>query len=353
MKPPQRILVIRPDRIGDVTLATPTIRALRRSFPHAYIAAMIRPSTEPVLRHNPHLDAILFDDWEKEYSGRSGFINRLRMLRGHRFDTALMLLPSERHAWMTLLAGIRTRVGVGTKLYQVLTLARSVSRNKYVDMRHEADYCLDLARSIGARDDGLAVEAFLLDEEVAAARTLLEKLGWNRTAPTISVHPENGGSSANWNAETYRNFVIACAEAIPDAHIMVQITRTNAAMRELFAPLRSDRIHFPDDGGDLRMVMALIAQADVALTSSTGPMHLAAALKVPSVNLFCPLPACRPSLWGPLGNKSTNIMPPEDYCQTRCPGDPQICTFDGGIELPQVLNAVEEQLRTISSDSSR
>ena len=124
---PRRILVIRPDRVGDVVLATPVIRALRRHFPDAFLAAMVRPATEPVLRGNPHLDEILIDDWEQTHAGTRGALDRRRLLRARRFDTALMLLPTERHAWMTVLAGIRTRIGVGTKLYQVLTFTRTVS----------------------------------------------------------------------------------------------------------------------------------------------------------------------------------------------------------------------------------
>ncbi len=340
MKQPKSILVIRPDRIGDVVLATPTTRALRKHFPSARIAALVRPATEPVLRHNPHLDDILIDDWEGVHAGRRGFFDRLRMLRRHRFDTALMLLPTERHAWMTFLAGIPRRIGVGTKLYQVLTFARSVSRRKYIPLRHEADYCLDLARAVGAEDDGLATEVFLTDTERSEAAARLSALGWNPAHPTISVHPESGRSAPNWEAAKYRAFVLEAASRYPEARIIVNITPANTAMHDLFAPLSSDRIFIPDNGGDLRMVMGFIAAAAVAVSASTGPMHLAAALRIPTVSLFCPLTACHPSLWGPQGNEAVTLLPPEQYCQTQCPGDPHICTLEGGIEIPAVLDAL-------------
>ena len=57
-----RILVVRTDRVGDVVLATPLIRALRITFPDAHIAALVRPYTRDVLLHNPHLNEILVDD---------------------------------------------------------------------------------------------------------------------------------------------------------------------------------------------------------------------------------------------------------------------------------------------------
>ena len=344
MSSARRILVIRPDRIGDVALSTPTIRALRRSFPDAYLAALVRPATEPVLRGNPHLDAILIDDWEQTHAGKKGFFDRLRMLRRHRFDTALMLLPTERHAWMTFLAGIPRRVGVGTKLYQVLTFARSVSRRKYNPLRHEADYCLDLARAVGAQDDGLAVDVFLSDAERHEARVRLDAIGRDAARPLLSVHPESGRSAPNWEAAKYRDFVLAALKRYPGLQIMVQATPTNRALHDLFAPLRSEGVLIPDNSGNLRLVMGFIAEAQAVLSASTGPMHLAAGLRVPTVSLFCPMTACHPDLWGPQGNRSVTLLPPGDYCRMRCPGDPHICTLEGGIEIPEVLDALGRQL---------
>lgn len=341
----RRILIVRPDRIGDVTLATPVIRALRHTFPDAYLAALVRPATEPVLRLNPHLDEILVDDWEQAHAGWRGFVDRLRMLRRRRFDTALMLLPTERHAWMTFLAGIRTRIGVGTKLYQVITFASSVSRNKYIPLRHEADYCMDLARAIGVQSDDLRTEAFLSDAERSEARERLRAAGRIEGRRLVSVHPESGRSAPNWTLEMYRDFVRKMTEVIPDVQIVILYTPGNAEARALFEPLRDRGVLIPDPG-DLRLLMGMIAEADIAFSASTGPMHLAAALGTPTVSLFCPLTACSPKLWGPQGNRSVILLPPDHYCQTRCPGDPHICTLEGGITSTTVIEEIRnEELR--------
>jgi len=340
----RRILVVRPDRIGDVTLATPVIRALREGFPDAYLAALVRPATEPVLRGSPHLDAILVDDWEQTHAGRAGFFDRLRMLRRHRFDTALMLLPTERHAWMTALAGIRTRIGVGTKLYQILTFARSVSRRKYIPLRHEADYCLDLARAIGVRSDDLRTEAFLTDAERSAARERLTAAGRVIGRPLISIHPESGRSAPNWTLDIYVRFIERLLEVMPDVQVLLNITPGNHDARAACAPLRERGVIFPDASNDLRMLMGMIAEADVVVSASTGPMHLAAALGTPTVSLFCPLTACSPKLWGPQGNRAVTLLPPDDYCQTRCPGDPHVCTLEGGILPEDLIPAIRAML---------
>lgn len=344
----RRILVIRPDRIGDVVLATPVLRALRRHFPDAFLTAMVRPATEPVLRHNPHLDEILLDDADGMHAGFRGFIDRLRMVRQRRFDSALMLLPTERHAWMLFLAGIRTRIGVGTKLYQVLTWTRGVSRRKYIPLRHEADYCLDLARALGVATvgepaDDLRTEVFLTDAERAEARERLRVAGRDTRRPLVSVHPESGRSAPNWSLPMYRDFVLALREQIPEAQILIPASPGNTEVRAMFVAPDMEGILVPESG-DLRQLMGMIAEARVVVSASTGPMHLAAALGTTTVSLFCPLTACSPTLWGPQGNRAITLLPPDRYCQTRCPGDPHICTLAGGITPDDVIAALRPLL---------
>src|SRR5438105_15754930 len=56
---PRRILVVDLDNIGDLLLATPAIRALRRRFPEAVLDALVTDYAAPVLRGNPHVNEIL------------------------------------------------------------------------------------------------------------------------------------------------------------------------------------------------------------------------------------------------------------------------------------------------------
>jgi heptosyltransferase-2 len=143
-----RILVVRTDRIGDVVLSTPLIRALRKALPSSFIAAMVSPYARDVLVRNPHLNELFVDDAGGEHAGAAGFWKQVRTLNNRRFDTALILLPKSRLSWMMFFGGIRTRVSVETRLDHVLTFTKTVSRNKYVPLRHVSDYCLDLARKL-------------------------------------------------------------------------------------------------------------------------------------------------------------------------------------------------------------
>jgi ADP-heptose:LPS heptosyltransferase len=54
----RKILLVRTDRVGDLVLTTPTIASFRRSWPRARIEIVVNDYTEPVMRHNPDVDAV-------------------------------------------------------------------------------------------------------------------------------------------------------------------------------------------------------------------------------------------------------------------------------------------------------
>jgi heptosyltransferase-2 len=340
----KRILVVRTDRIGDVVLATPLIRALRQTFPDALIAAMVRPYTRDVLQNNPNLNEIIEDDYEGKDKGAKGFWRQVERLRAYGFDTALLLLPTERAAWMLFFAGIRHRITTSMRLYTVLTGMRSVLRHKYNPIRHEADYCLDLGRKIGVQTGDLSTEVFLTTEEKNEGKEVLKSHGVKTDDRVLGIHPGSGRSSPNWKVEKYAELA---AKLIDRPNLKIVITGSNNEVHfwNYFEKLQSSNLINLIGKLTLRQLMSIISHYDCLFSPSTGPMHIAAALKVPTVSLFTPLPACSPELWGPKGNRSEVLLPPESFCQVKCEIDPKKCTLSG-IEVERSLRAI---LRVLGS----
>jgi ADP-heptose:LPS heptosyltransferase len=335
----RRILVIRPDRLGDVVLATPLVRALRDRYPHAYIAALVRPYAQAVLEGNPRLDRILLDDPGGADRGISGFWSLVTRLRREKFDTSLMLLPTRRHALATLFAGIPGRFGVGRKPYEVLTGSVAAGRNRDHPVRHEADYCLDLGRALGVECDDLTPEVFLTEEEKAEARIFLEGAGVT-SGPLVGVHPGSGGSAPNWEMERYRDLTRRIVE---EREASVIVTGDGSEPPIAWGGLDPGRIVNLTGRLTVRSLMGVISCCDALVSSSTGPMHLAAALGVPAISLFCPRKACCPERWGPLGNQHRVILAESERCD-RCGKmrDPE-CRFQH-ISVVDLFAAVSDVL---------
>ncbi len=344
-----RILVVRTDRIGDAILATPLIRALRETFPYAFIAAMVRPYTKDVLINNPHLSEIIVDDVEGKHKGYHGFWKQVQNLKTYQFDTSLLLLPTERATWMLFFAGIKTRIGVGRKFYEVITFMKSVDRHGYKPLRHEADYCLDLGRAIGVKDIFLKPEIFLTVEENRHGMKILSDAGVKQNDLIIGIHPGSGGSSPNWRIEKYVEFTDKVLK-MHRAKIVLTGNHREKSFSGHFQKLRSLRLIDLIGKLTLRELIAVISHYTCLFCPSTGPMHIAAALEVPTVSIFCPLPACSPILWGPLGNYNRIILPPEDFCQNRCPVDPKICTLEE-ISVETALHNMQRLLKEIKKET--
>ena len=335
--------MIRQDRIGDVVLATPLLRALRHRFPSAFIAAMVRPQIRELLELNPHIDQILVYDGNGIDAGRKGFWRQVRMLRKVRFDTALLLLPRARLTWIAFFARIRTRISVGLRLDQVLTATRTVSRHKYIPLRHEADYCLDLGRAIGVDETDLSVELFLSDEERTNAARLLRDNGMRgshgKKPVIIGIHPGHGYSAPNWSTGRY---VELASLLLRNRNVYVVVTGSEEErpLAEGFRSLPSKRLINLVGALGLRAFMGVISQMDLLVSASTGPMHIAAGLQIPTVSLFCRLSAASPELWGPKGNRAQILLPTEGFCGSLCEKDPHVCSFDGGIALASVYESI-------------
>jgi heptosyltransferase-2 len=321
--PNPRILIVRPDRIGDVVLSTPLPREIKKQYPESFVAVLLTPYTQDIYVNNPYVDSVIIYDKKK-----SAFLNALQ-LRTFKFDYALTLLPTEKLNWILFFSGIRKRIGVGHKFYQFITNSKSVFRNKYIPLRHESDYCLDEIRKLGIEPESLESEILLSEEE--KRKGFERKYSWCPNGEKlIGINSTSGNSAPNMVVDEYRKLISLLKK------YKVKIAITDFTPPEELKNI--DELLYINEGNNLRDSIINLSTLDLLISSSTGPMHMAAGLKIPTLSLFCPLPACSPKLWAPQGNESQFILPSDNYCQDKCPGDPKICKFEGegGIDAEKV-----------------
>ena len=324
-----RLLITRVDRIGDVVLSTPIPREVKRKHPNSFVAVLVREYTKDIYQNNPYVDEIIvYNKEENDFS----FWQMVKRLRKYKFNHAFMLLPDERLNWLLFFNRIQTRIGVGHKLYQFLSFTKYVNRRKYIPLRHEADYCLDMIRKIGIEPQSINPEIYLSNDEKQKVIEIKKTLG-NDKKTIMGINSTSGNSAPNLQPEEYKKIIYNLLEF---ETIKVVVTDYNPPA-EL---LNINGVEYINEGKPLRESILNFAAIDILISSSTGPMHIAAALNIKTISLFCPLTACSPKLWGPLGNTSEVILPQENYCSTLCPGDPKKCDFagDGGINAELVVN---------------
>jgi heptosyltransferase-2 len=334
-----RILLVRIDRIGDVVLTTAIPREIKLTYPDSFIAVMVKSYTKDIYLNNPFVDEIIIADKYLSCS-KSEVFKYAANLKKYNFTHSFLILPNEKLNYIIFLAGIKHRFGTGYKFYQFITGVKGLSRKKYNPLRHEADYCMDFARAIGVKTENINSEIYLDAKEREKANNLREEiLSKDKEKKIIGIHLSSGNSAPNWELEDY----IQLIEKLLLSQKYV-ICVTDNVIPDKIEQLKN--VIYLNKNNDLRTTIVNISILDVLVAASTGPLHLAAGLKVKTVALFCPMTACSPKLWKPVGNKSVELIPTEDYCLKNCPGDPKKCTFkNNGIPVEDVINAIESILK--------
>ena len=334
----RRILIVRTDRVGDVVMITPMLRELKKTFPDAYLGALTNDRSAAVLHHNPHLDALIVDDL-----GAGTFWKTVRSIRSHRFTDALMVWPVKRAAYQLFLAGIPRRIGVGHKLYEVITFMRTVIRD-YDPPQHEAQYCMNLARAIGVTTDDLTPELYVTPQERQWAHAYFRRLGIRDASRVVVVHSGSRNTTPNWREGRYFQLITAMLEKDTRrrVHVLLTALEMSDGFRRQIADRRDDRIHdVTPEVGPLRRLISVIAASHALVASSTGPLHLASGLGIKTVGIYCRRPLFRAEHWGALGPAAVNVEVPEEYCRSHCGADKDSCGIDGGIGVEDVLQHLD------------
>lgn len=334
----KKILIVRTDRVGDVVMITPMIRELRRTFPDGFIATLTQPHTKEVLLNNPYLDAILTDDLKKE-----SFWKVVKEIKKYKFTDALLVLPTQRAAYQLFFAGIRNRIGVGRKLYEIITFMKSVSRNNYIPLRHEADYCMDLARRLGVVTDNIQPEIFLTPQEKSEAQCMLQNWGIDLNSYKIILHTGTKGSAPNWNEDNYYNLLVKMVEQLKERNYFILLTALEMSQqfRQTVTQLNNERICIVDKKiGNLRNFIKIISQTDLIICPSTGPIHLADALNIRCIGIYCHRNVSSAKHWGVLNSKSINLEVSAEFCNKYCSRDKSICKINEGLNIEDVLKHI-------------
>lgn len=298
---PKRILLIRTDRIGDVALSTPAIKALRDNYPRSYIAFMVRPYARDIVEGNPYLDEVIIYD---KHGIHKGFFSTLLFglrMRKKRFDTAIILHPTNRTHIITFVAGISNRIGLNRKLPFLLT--KALNDEKFLGQKHELEYTLDILRNIGVRvsDKSLYVPVRKTDE--ASIESKLSQRGIKRTDLLIAVHPGASCPSKRWPLERFASLIERLIEKYDVRVILVSGPDEMTQVAILKQRLKDDII---DLSGKTSVgeLAALLKRCKLFVSNDSGPVHIATAVGTPNAVIFGRgQPGLSPRRWGPTGKK--------------------------------------------------
>jgi lipopolysaccharide heptosyltransferase II len=299
----QRILVIKPDHLGDVLLLTPALRLLRQQLPMAHITLLIGPWSQAAVAHNPDVDAVLICPFP-------GFTRTTKasllqpywvvartalLLRAGHFDTAI--IARDDHWWGALLAalaGIPCRIGHAVP--ETVPLLTTALPHRFTDHVTQQNIALVEALTGRPADERPLLRAPIGKEDCAWATTWLAEHGIASNQKLVALHPGTGGRAKLWQPQCWAEV----ATALHERGLEVVLTG-DSGDRALVEAIVCHMARPPltlIGATTIGQLAALYRRCVLVLGVDSGPLHLAVAAGTPTISLFGPSDHRRFRPWG-------------------------------------------------------
>jgi len=328
----ENILCIRLDTIGDVLMTTPAIHALKASHPNRRITLLTSSAGASTASLVPDIDEVMAYDapWLKATAPRLNSRPEYEMaedLRRLKFDGAIIFtvysqnpLPS---AFLCYLADIPLRLAhCHENPYQLLTDWVKDPEPEHC-VRHEVRRQLDLVATIGCHADDERMSLRVPEKALASVKDILQQLGITQQRPWVVIHPGATAASRRYAPE---KFAVVARSLIQDMAIAVIFTGTEPE-RELVTAIQAATgvvSHSLVGCLNLNELAALLSLAPVLISNNTGPVHIAAAVGTPVVDLYA-LTNPQHTPWGVPNRVLFHDVPCKNCYKSICPEGHQNC----------------------------
>lgn len=331
--------------VGDAVMATPAISRIRRAFPRARITLHVRPWVGPVYEHSPDIDELWVED---DSASTMDFYRLANRIREARFDYGFVFPNAFRAAALLFLGGVAERIGHDRRRLhawdrvfrsRAFMFTRAIPVMAELLDRHEVYYYLNLVDWLpGATDEEPRLVLHAGDAERRAVAELLDRKAASPDAPRIAIAPGSINSNAKrWLPDRFA----AVADRLhrnEGAEIYLIGSGAEKDVMDEVARLCTGPVHNLAGELNLGQVIAFLDQCHAFIGNDSGAMHLAAALRVPSVAIFGPTRWVNTAPFSPL---STIVREPVECapCMLRdCPIDHRCMTR---VDVDRVLGAVQ------------
>jgi len=288
-----RVAVFLPNWIGDVVMATPAIRALRKlAGPEGALIGLMRPYVAEVLEGNEWLDAQVL--YRKPANLLRVASNEVyRELRAARLDCAVLLTNSMRTAWIAWRSGATERIGYAGEGRSWLLTTRLAPLRPNADAMQVStiEGYLQLAEAAGCGPEPPRLELATTAADERAADEVWERLRLPAGSDVVILNTGGAyGAAKLWPAEYFAELarriagdwklsvLVNCGPAERDVAREIASRADNSRVVSL-----ADREKLP-----IGLTKACVRRARMVVTTDSGPRFLAIAFNKPVVTLFGP-----------------------------------------------------------------
>jgi len=354
----KRILIRAPNWVGDVVMALPAFRELRRIFSGSHIDIAGKPWVLGLFEGEALADDFIpLSDTPGRVKRISGLLEEAGRFRRERFDVAVLLTNSFGTALAARLGGAGKIAGYSTDARRLL-INRVIPFEPGYKTLHQTRYYLNIAAHVendiagknSVNFDQAEPRLAVSESQKQEAQSKLDRFGILGNAPILAINPGATNSAAKrWPAERFAavadrltdraGFQTVIVGAMGDRPVALQVAQL---MRTHPAVLAGET--------SIAELKGVLSCAALVISNDTGTSHVSAALGIPTVVVFGPTEHVSTR---PLSHRAAVVRHDVECspCMLReCPIDHRCMTR---VEVDDVYKAAENVLAKVCTPLAR
>ena len=336
----KRILVARTDKIGDLVLSIPSFFMLKKMYPNAELIVLVRGYNADIVRNLSYIDRVIkIDGFTKD--------ELLEKIAYFKADVFIALYNDSYIASLAKASKAKIKIGPISKLSSFFTYNKGIRQQRSKSIKNEAEYNLDLVAKL---DKERYDEIFELNTkiELSEENRNVANLYFsenNINGKVLVVNPFMGGSAKNITDEQYINILKKVKQETPNLNIIITCHISDEERAEkLRLALAQENIFVFANGSSILNTAAIIERANVYFGGSTGPTHIAGALRKKIVAIYPNKKTQSPTRWGIYGNNDVRYVIPDENRPKENYKNLYFDDFNSEYE-DKVVNALVEALK--------
>ena len=347
---PKKILVVQMAKLGDMVCTTPVFRAVKRASPDTKLVVIGDAINSHVVAGNPDIDRYIIGKDIPEV---------IRQVKEERPDFACVMGPDFGNLLIPIFAGVRSiaafKVSGGksseTRTYKLLL--PFVHTVPYVFGSYVSRALLRLLEPAGIVSDDTRKHLYFTDEAKQKIDALYTENGITPDDFVVGISPTAGHRTKQWAPEYFARVADYLHERHKATVIIIGGPADTAEGEAMRAALQSAKVVYTVGRLNIDELKALISRLGFFMSVDTGPIYIAEAFDVPTIDIAGPIDVNEQPPRGPLhknvtpqsGKKLLFAMNVRDYDYAEVRREVDSMTPDMVIETFEELYPVIEERR--------
>ena len=304
------ILVTRHDKIGDFIVSLPIFKCLKDARPNDKVIALVSKINVPLAEKVPYIDSVI--EYRRDDMGYT-----LSEIKKANCNISISAFIDDRLGFLLWRAGIPKRLAPATKVAQIWFNKRVKQRRSEVK-KTEIEYNLDLLKAF---DSSISVNYsrpllnFDKNDVDHSFNAFCEDNDIDSSLPIIGFHPGSGGSTdGNLSVDDYINLATSALK-YSKCNIVFTFGPDDIELYSIVKEALPSGVVLYQSNTSIYEFALVLSRFTLFISTSTGPMHLAAGANITTLSFFGENKVASPARWSSVNDsdKQNNFQLTDEY----------------------------------------